>query len=261
MKYKNLGKFRGVLKSSYSFEQDGSLANSKFIQTAPIFLDDETIERILTSKKYKIEGLDMGKNKLDMDFNFGSLDKNAVTTNAHDYCQSGISYFVMKNTVNGVPKLEIVALYTHKSMMGTSIGIYYLPNGDPKQICFIARICHHNGSNDHTNELNGVVIDKNQLHIHKTSEAYLEHCLKTYKTEQTLMPKLQSADATVIEGYDRTNIKQMADIAKQMFNISDEMIYVDTSDRRQIVPKIIKEIGELEQLEKLEKEDKGYEIS
>ena len=261
MKYRNLGKFQGVLKSSYSFEHDGSLVNSKFIQQAPIFLDDETIERILSSKKYKLEGLDIGKNSVDMDFNFGSLDKNAVTSNAHDYCKSGISYFVMKNKVDGVAKLEIVALYTHKSMMGTSVGIYYLPKGDPKQICFIARICHHNGSNDHINELNGEVIDKNQLHIHKTSEEYLDHCLKTYKTEQELMPKLQSADATVIEGYDNANIKQMTDIAKQMFNISDEMIYVDTSDRRQIVPKIIQEIADIEQLEKLEKEGEGNEIS
>jgi len=149
----------------------------------------------------------------------------------------------------GRPKVELLATYKHKTPKGMSVGLYYLPNGDPNNICFLARVCHHRGTNDHVNMLDGQLIDKNTLHVHITSPEYISACFEKYKDTSELLVKLQSADAKPIKNCKCENIFQMEEIAKSLFNISNEMINIKSEDRN-LYPAVLNAVASEQRKEK-----------
>lgn len=235
---------KGALKTSFAYVSKPEFSDDKFIQDVPVYLDQEKIDRLWKAKKYPIIGIGIKSSKLP-DFNFGS--KRIPQSIVYDHCQSGIKYMVAKSKdKNGRPVFDLLATFTLKTPKGMSIGLYYLPNGDTKNICFLGRVCHHMGTNDHINT-DGTVIPKDQLHIHKITEKYIKHCRQKYGGDKKqLISHLQSADAKVIPGYEHCTIKQMADVAKNEFNISDTLIAVTDIAERNLFPQFLDAIQENE---------------
>lgn len=235
---------KGALKTSFAYIEQPAFLDDKFIQEVPVYLDQEKIDRLWGAKKYPIIGFGT-KGKDLPDFNFGS--KRVPQTIVYDHCQSGIKYMIAKSKdANGRPVFDLLATFTLKTPKGMSIGLYYLPDGNMKNICFLGRVCHHMGTNDHQNT-DGTIVDKNQLHIHKITERYIKHCMQKYGGDKKqLISHLQSADATVVPGFEHCTIRQMADVAKEQFNIADVLIAVTDLEQRNLFPQFIDAINENE---------------
>lgn len=242
---------KGALKTSFAYIAEPTFADDKFIQEVPVYLDQEKIDRLWSATKYPIIGIEAKSCTLP-DFEFGTKRqpqeiKRFPQTIVYDHCQSGLKFMIAKSKdPNGRPVFDLLATFTLKTPKGMSIGLYYLPDGNMKNICFLGRVCHHMGTNDHQNT-DGTVVDKNQLHIHKITEKYIRHCMQKYGGDKKqLISHLQSADATVVPGFEHCTIRQMADVAREQFNIADVLIAVTDLEQRNLFPQFIDAINENE---------------
>ena len=242
---------KGALKTSFAYISKPEFSDDKFIQEVPVYLDQEKIDRLWSAKKYPIVGIETKSSQLP-DFKFGSkrepqMQKRFPQSIVYDHCQSGLKFMVAKSKdKNGRPVFDLLATFTLKTPKGMSIGLYYLPDGNMKNICFLGRVCHHMGTNDHKNT-DGTIVDKNQLHVHKITEKYIKQCKQKYGSDKKqLIAHLQSADAKVIPGYEHCTIKQMANVAMDQFNIADTLIAVADLEERNLFPQFIEAIQQNE---------------
>lgn len=216
--------------------------DDKFLQTKVKRLSDDFIDYVISAPKYPVGTIDIQDNAIDLDFEFGTT--NDMSTAALDYCKNGFKFCVMKDGKN---RLHLCGIYTINTPRGMSCSLYYLPNASFENICFIGRVCYHMGTNPHINKLGDQkVIDNYVLHLHKQSEGYFDYCMEHYKDNPQLIKKLQGPDAEILYGLECKNIKQLTDIALNIFGVSNEPINVKVTDDKKVIPEIVKEIKSVE---------------
>jgi hypothetical protein len=228
---------KGYIDSNYRVKDTLKVAPSnKFLQIDDYRMTDRFISYLMTTPKYPIGSIETADVVSDLNFDFGTLNKeNEFDNNTYDYCQTGVRFFAAKE---GASRLHLLAMFTNNSRMGISYSAYYLPRGRFDKICLVARFCHHRGANEHRNRLDDTVIPDNSFHIHKMSEAFYDLCVKECKTKEALVMRLQSPDAILVPGIDCKNIKQLTEYARNQLNVTDNFISIETLFNNQIAGQI-----------------------
>ena len=197
----DFGLGKGRLKKNFDFRillNTGAL-NKKFVCSRIIHVDDETVERVINSKKYMVKGIIQNGNvvkNLSEEF----ADKVGLKYRDQNFIEDDTSaIFAIKNKVNGEDVVELCMIKTIRSNNMVSVSLYYLPNGVPYNACMIARYCWHR-TNEHNNRLDGKTVHEGQVHLHKYSEEFYNSVMNdsTLKDKEKLK-KLQSPDAEIIE--------------------------------------------------------------
>lgn len=231
---------KGAIELDFDFKSLlKPIKDEKFIQANLVDLDDETIDRVIFSPKVMLGEVFIEDSVIDINYDFGTLNKDKGFTYYYDLCSKNLMFFAIKNQVNGKTIIEICATSTFVNKTGGySCSLYYLPKGDFSNIALISRICDHRGTNNHVNS-DGTVIGDDQLHIHKQSEKYISYVKDKYANDkQKMLLALQSPDAQAIY-YDCENVKQLTDLACEMFSISvvNQLSFL-VEDKKQVYTEI-----------------------
>lgn len=232
------------LKEDYKVSDTMKVAkDEKYIQSTDQKLSDEFISFLSSSKKYTIGNISAKKQVIDFNLDFGTINKsNNFTSNAYDYCQTGVKFLITKNE----EKAYMVALFVKNTPAMKSVGLYYLPDGNFDNICLVKRYCYHNKGNVHKNKLNDISIPLKTFHLHEMNEEYYNYC-KEHFSGIDLIEKLQSPDAKIIDNVDiKNNIWILVNYAKQELNVSSEYVNIDINDESEIAIKFVEAIEEME---------------
>lgn len=231
-----------VTSAEELLESVDEIKDDKFLQTKIKRLNNDFIDYVISAPKYPIGSIDIDNNVLNLDLEFGTT--NNMSTASMDYCQNGFKFFVMKDGKN---RLHLCGLYTINTPRGMSCSLYYLPKASFENVCFIGRVCYHKGTNPHINKLGDKkVINNFVLHLHKQSEEYFDYCMEHYKDNPQLIKKLQGPDAEILSGIECKNIKQLTDVALDIFGVTNEPIHVKVDDEKKVVESIVNEICKIE---------------
>lgn len=237
---------KGALDQNFDLQSVlKKVKDDKFMQRALIEIDDATIKRVLTSKKYIIGESIVDDSIVDLNFEFGTLNKDKGYECYYDLCAKNLIFYVIKSEVDGEEVLELCATTTLvNDGGGISASLYYIPKGDFLNICMIARVCHHQGTNDHKNS-DGTFVDRNDFHMHLQSEAYISYVKEKYKNNQEkLLLSLQSPDAKVLNR-ECKNVRQLADVATEIFGITHSRVSFMAESKNKIYTEIKQTLNEM----------------
>lgn len=219
---KDYSNTKGRLKPNFHYKNLlKKMEDTKMLTTQPVFINNDDIKRILKSKKVLVGELGIGNELLSINREFGKL--NNFETKDFCFCEKTLQMFLIQNEINETTVTETVAISTFRNGNSYSIGLYYIPEGNIDNICLVARVCDHNGFNEHKNKMNSVVVGKYETHIHMLTEEYEKFVFDKYKNDQEkLLNALRAPDAFVIKKV--PNIKVMQNYAEKLFNVTNQKI-------------------------------------
>lgn len=188
---------KGRLKKTYNTKLTlGKLPSKKFLCTRAIKIDDATVERLIKSPKYLVKWLVLKDEATSLSDNFAEMNGFQHEGNNY-YKENSCGIYAIKNKINGEEVVEMCLIKTFRRPDSISVSLYYLPNGDCRNMCFVARVCQHE-TNEHQNT-DGTIIKPGETHFHKMSEEYFNKTFETYKKDpKKLAEKLQSPDAELM---------------------------------------------------------------
>lgn len=237
---------KGALEENFDLKSVlKRVKDDKFMQRQLVDLDDETIKRVITSKKYMIGEALIEDSVTDLNFEFGTINKDKGYEFYSDLCAKNLIFYVIKNVVDDKEILELCATTTLVNEGGgISTSLYYIPKGDFSNVCMIARVCHHQGTNDHKNS-DGTMIDRNAFHMHVQSEKYIGFVKEKYKNNpEKLILSIQSPDAFVLKR-ECKNVRQLADVATDIFGITQSTITVMTDKKANLYHEMKHAVNEM----------------
>lgn len=228
---KTITSFGGRIKKTYDIRLTLGKLNSKvFMTRRAVKLDKKTIKRAVTSKKYLVKDLLQQDSGACLSFDFAKLNDFSLETFELNSNLDTCGIYAYKTIVNGKPIVELCLIKTYRDQDSESVSLYYIPNGDIRDLTFVARVCKHNNI-EHVNS-NGEKIKKGQIHLHVATENQFDKIYSTYKDrgEKVVLEKLQSPDAVSMEKI--INDETFESYSRKFFNISDENI-IAISDIKQ----------------------------
>ena len=207
---------KGRLKKTYDVRLTlNKLQSKKFLCTRAIKIDDATVERLISSPKYLVKWLVLRDNAVCLSDNFAEMNGFEHEGNNY-YKENSCGIYVIKNRIDGKEVVEMCLLKTFRRPDSISVSLYYLPNGDCRNMCFVARVCQHQ-TNEHKNS-DGTIIKPGETHFHKISEKYFNKVYKQFKKDpKKLAEKLQSPDAELLG--DLKTQEDIVDFATKKFNM------------------------------------------
>ena len=214
-------RIKGCLKKWYDFRLTlGKLPSKKFLCTRAIKIDDATVERLIKSPKYLVKSLIFRDRTTYLSEDFARINGFEQEGNNY-YKENSCGIYVIKNKINGEEVVEMCLIKTFRRKDSISVSLYYLPEGDWRNMCFVARICQHE-TNEHENS-DGTIIQPGKTHFHKMTETYFNKTFKKYRKDpKKLLEKLQSPDAEIMPHI--ISQDDIVNFATQKFNILDHEI-------------------------------------
>lgn len=137
-----------------------------------------------------------------------------------DLNNKGVYFFA--SNING--KTHMFALNVMESgLTGASVSLVYLPKGDMNNAILLERVCYHgNKGNEHKN-LDGTIIEKNDLHIHKVTQDFMNNVVSSRQLSRLKkIEKLNFPDAQIIAKNvddNKVNIAKILKIAKKEMSL------------------------------------------
>lgn len=230
----------------------------KMMQTSADFLlTQETIDELLHAPKYLVSSIqqvskykpkkqeicpndDFIANELgkDIPIDYYEAEDNGDDTYTEFYEKSNLDFinkgvFFLVSMINGKPQMFALNVLT-PGQTGKSASLMYLPNGTMDNAIMLERVCYHGeNGNEHLN-INGELVERDDLHFHIASQDYFEQILDDTKLTYTeKVNKLNSPHAHIVKRHvrpDDANISAIVNMAIKEMHIEGIIPQLDIDD-------------------------------
>lgn len=220
----------GRIKREYNFKLTlAKLPSHKFLCTRAVKIDNATVNRLINSPKYLVKSLIFRDETTNLSEDFAKLNGFEFGNNTY-YKENSCGIYAVRNKINGADVVEMCLIKTFRRPDSISVSLYYIPNGDIRNICFVARVCQHQ-TNKHRNT-DGSVIEPGQTHLHIYTEEYFNKMYKIYGNSDTkkLAEKLQSPDAILLPQL--KNQDEIVNYAMNAFNVTGKELEAYAEDEQ-----------------------------